>query len=34
MKAIIHRGINSVVAARFLQDIFEALEHPGLLLWL
>jgi pyruvate dehydrogenase E2 component (dihydrolipoamide acetyltransferase) len=28
-----HRVLDGVVAARFLQDVVDALEHPNLLLW-
>jgi pyruvate dehydrogenase E2 component (dihydrolipoamide acetyltransferase) len=28
-----HRVLDGAVAARFLQDVVEALEHPNLLLW-
>jgi pyruvate/2-oxoglutarate dehydrogenase complex dihydrolipoamide acyltransferase (E2) component len=28
-----HRVLDGAGAARFLRDIVEALEHPGLLLW-
>ncbi len=28
-----HRVVDGAVAARFLRDVVEALEHPGLLLW-
>jgi pyruvate/2-oxoglutarate dehydrogenase complex dihydrolipoamide acyltransferase (E2) component len=28
-----HRVVDGAAVARFLQDIAEALEHPGMLLW-
>jgi pyruvate dehydrogenase E2 component (dihydrolipoamide acetyltransferase) len=28
-----HRVVDGAVAARFLHDVVEALEHPSLMLW-